>query len=280
MLQYIFTCLLGFVGVTQCLSVSRTNENLTAIPLDIHPNVTRLDVSHNQIERIGADTLRRYALLVFLGFNVNNLKYIEYGSFDHNPFLEQIVLTNNMIESMPAPFCEAPSKLLKIGFWSAITVVQNISFRSCDQLLEINLGYNAFGLLDASILPSSLLHLLMNSANLREFPALPLHTPHLEMLSLKSNAITYIPTERILGLPHLMVLDLTKNGLLTIPDLWSIPLSTILLDGNPLVCNASLCHLCMRPTLDIDVTCGSPVGWAGQQLMSINPLHLGCEQGE
>ena len=126
----------------------------------------------------------------------------------------------------------------------------------------------------------------------------------LEYINLSENDITDVPASTINGILNLLTLilndnkisvlgdipalwahlHLQNNNLRTLPDLYNIKLETLMLRGNPLCCNQSLCWLRMwpwnktLPTLD-EAYCTTPSDFSELRAMQVHPTELQCFNG-
>ena len=118
-------------------------------------------------------------------------------------------------------------------------------------------------------------------------PCVPQHTladlRHLRILYLHSNQLQYLSDVSFIGV--LEDVRLHNNCLTTVPDLYNLPLVTLTLAENPLVCNQSLCWIRMWPWFKVPIaldaiTCGSPASFSGSVLMDVHPVLLHCYRGK
>ena len=267
--------------------VKKWNQNLTSIPQDFDQLVTEMYLGNNEITRITNMSLHQYRLLRVLDIRFNGLIYIEDGSFDNNPYLEELNARKNLITYLPYSYGLAASSLRTIDLWDALNLqaTREINFTHLTGLRWLNIGSaNYRGSFDSAVLPESLEFISLNWARLERFPIFTHHTPNIDRITIKGNKITVIPNENLENL-KLKSLRVTYNLLSTVPDLYRLPLENLELSNNPLVCNHSLCwvRMCpwMKPQLSIDdARCSSPQFPQGILLTSINPVILDCQHGE
>ena len=272
------------------LQVDLCSQNLTRIPNTtvIPPTVTILILNKNYIERIFEDDLRPFTKLNKLYMNKVGIKVIENGAFDYNGELEYLEIRDNYhtLEHLPISFGPSRLYLTHIHLWASLHNGVNFDFRELVVLKWLNIGYWLKGSLDPAKLPPSLEHLTLNMNPLYNLPNLVPHTPNLTELRAANIRISHVSDDVIIGLTKLNILDLMFNQLRTLPDLYHLPLVNLYLSGNPLTCNQSLCWIRMwnykrSPTLSVDdAVCEEPLALKGSPLTQVNPVDLGCFEGE
>ena len=259
--------------------------NATVIPL----TVNKLKLEKNCIERIFSDDLTPFTELRMLFMSGVRLRIIEDGAFDHNDKLEYLDLQGSLgaLEYLPISFGPPKLYLTRIHLWASINEnIVNFDFRELIALEMLNIGLWRKGVVDPSKLPRNLLRLILNFTPLLNMPYFTPHTPNLTTLSASGSKLTRIPEDALIGLTKLEILNLKKNKLRTLPDLYHLPLVSLILDGNPLECNRSLCWVRMwnhkKPlTLSIGaVVCEDPLVVRGTQLIQIHPIDLRCFDGK
>ena len=287
---FISSCIY-LIAAKGVVALDLSSQNLIKIPNTtvIPPTVTILILNYNDIERIFADDLTLYTDLLQLRMIDTGLRVIEDGAFDSNNKLEHLNCQNNMhlLEYLPSSFGPLKLSLTFLHLWASLQMnVANFNFRELHALRWLNIGASSKRGLDPSKLPRSLLVLYLNYNALYNFPNFAPHTPNLTELYAPDTRVSDIPDEFIIGLTKLKRLDLGGNHLRTLPDLYHLPLVNLGLRGNPLNCNRSLCWVRMwnykkSPALKVeDAVCKYPLALAGTQLMQVNPVRLGCFQGE
>ena len=123
-------------------------------------------------------------------------------------------------------------------------------------------------------------------------------------VDLSNNYITDVPANTLLGIPNLLTLRLNQNkisvlgdisalwahvylednNLTTLPDLYNMRLDTLMMEGNPLSCNQTLCWLRMWPwnkTLPImdNPNCINPSKDSLSVAIQVHPAELQCFKG-
>ena len=148
--------------------------------------------------------------------------------------------------------------------------------------------------LESMYLYGNLLHTMPNISYLTK----------LTHVDFSENAITDVPASTLYGITNRLTLKLTKNkiavigdisalwahvylennNLTTLPDLYNMRLETLMLEGNPLSCNQSLCWMRMwpwyktLPTLD-DAYCSTPSVMSDLKAVRVHPTQLQCFNG-
>ena len=269
------------------LKVKRQNEGLTSVPQDINVLVTNLILKDNEITRITNTSLSLYVELISIDLTRNDIMYIEDGAFDTNGKLKKITATNNDIKGLPRSFGAAAGSLEHIMFWAALhySIITKMNLTELTSLSTINIGSTVYRSgFDAALLPRNLEWICINVARLQNFPDFAPNTPNIHSIILARNEITYIPETAIMGLSELIELGINENRLLTLPDLFHLPMNDLSMRENLLECNQSVCWVRMAPWLRQqlildDITCNSPQVLQGQRLMDIHPVKLSCHDG-
>lgn len=92
---------------------------LTQIPSDLPNNITRLDISHNQLRWLGPANLTKYSQLVYLNAGYNTISKLQPDLCQNVPLLQILKLEHNELSKLPDKV-----------------------FASCTNLTELSLGYN------------------------------------------------------------------------------------------------------------------------------------------
>ena len=232
--------------ITSAVSVDKSNMGLTFVPWDISIQVENLNLEYNRIIRITNMSFIQFIQLHTLKLSVNDLTYIENGSFDYNAKLETLSATGNNIMQLSHWFGAAAASLTNLHLWCALRdpAINNMNFTEMINLDWLNIGCsNLHGGFDASRLPRNLKNVCLNYGGLTKFPDFARHTPNIATIMTTGNATTEVPSEYIIGNTTLKQLTLNRNRLSTIPDLYHLPLTSLALNENPIVCNQSLCWL-------------------------------------
>ena len=285
------------------LVVIRENEGLTRIPTDINPNVTILRLASNDITRVEEGDLAGLVWLQELYMGDNQINFISPVAFINNTKLVKIYAPVHRLSEFPIGFAGAWPSIVDIDVRDGIFTklpIQLIGFPVLERIvftkspIELEMGH----------LPS-LIRLHASSCGLDTFPNLS-RTPRLIMAQLHNNNFTEIPESAIMGLTnltkltfpgsrvrylpdlsHLVSLEFLRaddNYIISLPDMYHLPLATITLFHNPLLCDKTLCWIRMwdsvKPGIDMsEINCGHPQKYLGATLMSIHPTDLHCYEG-
>ncbi|NXJ75176.1 TLR3 protein, partial [Trogon melanurus] len=170
---------------------------LTQIPSDLPNNITGLDISHNQLRKLGPANLTKYSQLVYLNAGYNSISKLQPELCQNVPLLQILKLEHNELYKLP-----------------------DRAFASCTNLTELNLGYNRIYTQNIQNDPFKILenlhildlsHNFLKSANL----GLQQQLKNLRELMLNSNQITELKKEdfSFLSNTSLNSLDLSSNPL-------------------------------------------------------------------
>ena len=209
-----------------------------------------------------------------------SMEHIPQQHIDPLIYVKEILLDNNKLTLMP----NLSHMPLLYDLWIYDNLIQEVPRSHISGLVSLkNL-----------LMDRNLLHMMPNCSYLTK----------LEELSLTKNCITHVPASTLLGIPKLLKLRLNNNkisvlgditslwarlylqnnNLTTLPDLYNMKLKTLMLKGNPLSCNQSLCWLRMwpwnkpLPTLD-NVFCATPSDMTEVQAVRVHPTKLQCFNG-
>ena len=271
------------------MRVDMAHQNLASVPGDINVRVTDLELSNNKIARITNTSFMLYSELIEIGLHDNGLIFIEDGSFDYNAKLENLDLSSNIIQQVPQSFGPAATSLEDIHLWAALTkgAVKKLELKSMTNLRWLNIGNNDHqGAVDPDLLPSRLETIVLNAANVIDFPNFTRYNPRVSRISIGGNRhLKHIPESSLAGNLALNELNVHDNGLTTMPDLYHLPLAKLSLGGNPLICNQSICWIrmwsWMKTPLTLDtISCEAPESVQGKLLMETHPVASGCQNGK
>ena len=204
--------------------------------------------------------------------------------------LRWLSMMYNEISQLPSTLGPPTTSSIDFNLWSAFqygvrALISHPFFAWFDSLKILNLGDNAHGHFNASLLPRSLTYIDLGYARLVEFPDFSSQTPNLEDINVYKNPLQAIPRLHLKGMLRTRYLKVTDNLLTTIPDLYHIDFKELRVAGNPLECNQSLCWIRMWPWMKSPVlmdtpTCETPASLRGKPLMEIAPTDLQCYKGE
>ena len=271
------------------MRVDLTKQNLTDVPGDIDVNVTELDLSENEITNITNNSFVFYNQLIRISLHDNDLIIIEDGSFDHNAKLKYLDMSDNKIQQVPQSFGPATKSLEVVQLWAALDkgAVKKLNLKRMINLRWLNIGnIDHQGMVDPAVLPNKLETVNLNAANVIVFPNFTKFTPNVSHISIGGNHyLTRIPDSSLSGNLALKELNIHDNGLATLPDLYHLPLNKLSLQGNPLICNQSVCWIrmwsWMKTPLTLDtILCEAPESVQGKMLMETHPVASGCQNGK
>ena len=285
------------------LIVNRRNEKLTAIPTDINPDVTILQLEYNDVTHIEEGDLGSLVWLQVLYIGHNKINFISQAAFINNTKLGKIVMSHYTLPEFPLAF---------VGLWPSIVYldIKNGELITQTVILARFPLLQRFAINDVKIklemghLPS-LKKMYAQRCALDTFPNLS-GAPGLEWVQLHNNNFTEVPQSALMGLKnlarlnfpgnrvsyipdlsHLMSLEMLKadeNYIISFPDLYHLPLTTLTLSNNPLLCDKTLCWIrmwdMMKPVIEMsEITCAYPHKHMGFTLMSIHPTEMHCYEG-
>ena len=308
----LFTILL-FIPSVLTLTVNLYNHTLARVPQNITVNVAILHLDLNSIVHLPDCCFCIYHQLEELSLQQNGLEIVSETVFANNSRLRRLKLAYNMITSFPSFLQGAGESLTMIDLRvedDAPVTLTNLSFLNYPKLEYISLMRNhiSSGVLHIFNLPS-LITLFAKDCGLTFFPDLSAAT-QLEQFHLTNNKFDSVPPQSIHGLTklnrfavassgitqlpinmqYLVGLErlvLHQNKLSTLPDLFNLSLTYILLNRNPVLCDQSLCWLRMwcfmkPPPTGFDSTllkCASPESLRDSILMTVNPVDMECYKG-
>ena len=219
--------------------------------------------------------------------------------------LSVVTVIGNLISIIPQ---EHISTLSNLKWFRAsknnIKAIPNFSHMILLSLLELNNN-------DITLFPHAHISGLISLDTLKagnnlvhEMPNVS-YLPKLELADFSNNIIQHVPASCLRGLPMIKTLDLNNNRISRMddnsmprgdlylhdnqlpspPDLYDMKVSSLTLNGNPLVCDQLLCWLRMWPfvkTLPLldDFFCAAPSFLNGSLVMDIHPVNLRCYKGK
>ena len=286
-------------------------SNITSIPQEVSPGDPELIIQGNTITRIPAEAFISYSNLKFLAFYGVPLYYIEEGAFRGQDKLQilRIVYTGRTL--LFPPHLGPPTKsLIRISLWGAVPSTTTMAypyFAAFEQLTFFNIGLNYLNISNADLLPNNIttFHAPYNEISI--FPNVGTYAPLIQEISFHSCGMLDLPVGSVTGLTEVKLLllynnklsnfpDITfmkvlenlqlhTNRLSSMPDLYELPLTTLTLEDNPLVCGKDLCWIRMWPWMKASTipndepTCAGPAAMDGMRLMDVDPALMECFRG-
>ncbi|XP_018421685.1 PREDICTED: toll-like receptor 2 [Nanorana parkeri] len=81
--------------------VTCKGQDLERVPPNLSENLVYLDLSYNNILKIGAEDFLQYPNLHTLNLSFNNISYIENKTFQYNALIRNLSLSNNALSEIP-----------------------------------------------------------------------------------------------------------------------------------------------------------------------------------
>ena len=286
-----------------------SGSNLTSIPQEASPGDQLLYIRDNTIRRIPVDAFVSYSKLRRLIFIGVGLQYIENDAFRRQDKLEILSIIDSCRNLLLPPDFGPPTKsLIRIILWGTLSRNNAIAypyFEAFEKLESLNIGGNYLKVPD-HFLPNNLtvFYAMMNV--MPTFPSFGI-TPLLQNIALHSSRMNTISLQTVAGLTgveglglhnnrlsdlpdisfmkDLVYIPLHRNRLASMPDLYELPLTTLTLANNPLVCDKALCWIRMWPWMKISTipsdepTCAGPAAMVMMRLMDVDPVLMKCFKG-
>ncbi|XP_054768824.2 insulin-like growth factor-binding protein complex acid labile subunit [Lytechinus pictus] len=193
-----------------------THRNLTEVPTDIVEDIAMLDLSHNQLTRLGNASFNRLPHLRLLSLRSNEMTSIETGVFDSLPELYKITLSNNNLTCLPTDVFSHNQKLQIVD----LSVNQFVNFpgnaiNHVQSLTLLNMEKNSLSRLDFTGFESRNITLLNfkynNFSSFSEDDFLPLRNAKIKQFTLKKNFLTSLPYGLFRHLEGVQEMILTNN---------------------------------------------------------------------
>ena len=270
--------------------VDRSENNLTAVPSNITISVEILLLTHNFIARISATDLSTFVNVTKVNLVSNKIRVLEDGCFDNNGKLAELRLDRNKIHHWPISLGPLESSLKVLGLHSSIMRdIANFDLRSQSLMHDISLGGNNFdemGIDIITLLPRYVYSLFLDDCAFSRLPNFTTYIPGIKHIGMEKNNIRHISVDDFKDLTELKTLELERNKLQTIPDLYDMKsLKNLKLAGNPLVCNHTFCWIIMwnhekKSKLKIGkAACHSPDDLDGVKISNVDPVDIACYEG-
>ena len=219
---YLFTYSICFISDVDMTKVDLAKQQLTAVPSDLPIAVETLDLEQNLLQVLNAGSFSNYPGLKILDLSHNPLEVIEDGTFNHQTTLLELRLHLCKIRKLPVSFGPSTTTLLTWDIHSGYTttsIFQKPYFADFTSLEDLVLVFEGEDLsVDMSLLPSSILFLIMNYSVIRTLPDF-IYIPNLERLYLNDNEMEHIPQQHIDPLIYVGCMLLENNKLTSMPNL-------------------------------------------------------------
>lgn len=213
------------------LKTSCTSASLEFVPIQLNPDLQRLDLSHNKIVQIHF-SFHFYERLVSLNLSYNKIKSLGTSNFNLQRNLTLLDLSNNLIEAISKDSLKGLKALTQLDLSNNnLEEINPAALRELHSLVSLKLCGNRLGHLEEG--------LFRTSRNLKE-------------LFLNDNQFLEVPTVALIDTVHLRHLSLSRNLILSIgggdfPNL--LELHTLLLNNN-VITDIDPTGLSAFPTLD------------------------------
>ena len=227
------------MNMVMTLYIDRERHNLTSVPQDIDAFVTHLILRYNKIKRVTNMSFVMYTELQFIDLLKNGLRHIGEGTFHNNAKLEELNAMKNKIQYFPQSFGAAKWSLKRILLWASVTgIIKQLNLTGLETLEKLDIGANnCKGSFNAALLPRNLRSIGIRFGRLQVFPDFISSTLNIQSIALEKNDIAYIAEEAVTGLAALTTLNLNRNKLHAVPDLYHLPITKLLLGDNLINCN-------------------------------------------
>ena len=310
----ILICLGGILSAE--VVVRLVDESLTSVPQNITHQVTKLDLSMNEISFLDNSSFHLFKEMTSINVNYNPVKKIWNGTFDNNLLLKEFLCFACDLKILPSSFGPAMNKITILNMEHAVSdtgILTSPYFDGFTSLEELDVSYNNVYDIDSIKIPPSIKILHLRGNRLVRFPNVSAHRfPALTKLYLNFNDLTNISDATLAGMNSMMevlgfmdnnlvefgdvtvmkslrVLYLAGNKLETIPDMLGVfpRLWVLTIEHNTrMTCDFRMCwkRLWDRVRTPItrsdDVQCTAPPAARGHDLSLISPGFMQCDQGD
>ncbi|XP_019408388.1 PREDICTED: leucine-rich repeat-containing protein 66 [Crocodylus porosus] len=255
----------------------------SAIPTDISPTVTVLDLSYNTISVLLWSNWRDEEWNIkHLNLSNNLISELHLDSFRNLPFLETLNLNGNIIYYIVLDICKSEDwseEHGKVYTYSLLPFLKVLAIER-NNLSAIPRGLGMLQSLQSVHLSSNeILQIEQNDFH---------NCSQLKNIYLQNNKITKIHPDAFKNLKKLQVLDLSNNVMTTILPEMFIELNIFHLEvdlsNNPWICNCRLMHfkqflsfISVSLRKKMSILCSEPISNLGKPLLSLTSLDLNCE---
>ena len=259
---------------------------------------------------IPKDAFITYTNLTALEFESAGIASIEEGAFNGLDKLVSFISIKNQNLQLPSDFGPPTKTLTTLMLYNSLPMYETpvfpyfAAFENL-KLLDIGGSWASYGIEN---LPPNLTVINLGKTHPKIFPNLGITCAMLQEIYIHKNDLHSISLEAVTGLNEVMILDLRNNKLTAIPDisfmskleilrlhnnllssvpdLYDLPLTTLTLQENPLICDKALCWLRMlpwtkpNPSIPTDTpVCAGPSKVDGKTLMEVDPAFMECFDG-
>ena len=289
-----------------------TYPNLRSIPSEAWPGDNFVQIFNIPISHIPVDAFISYSNLEWIHLDNLGLHYIEEGAFRGQDKLHYLYIHNAGVAlQLPSNLGPPTKSLVTLMLWNTLPRRKAMIypyFAAFEKLEFLNIGGGYTETFEAHLLPRNLTNFFGQTLVLPTFPSIGNYAPLLQQISLESCEMNTMPVRNMSGLTNVKILSLRNNALsllpdisfmkvletlilhrnrlASMPDLYELPLTTLTLNENPLMCDKALCWIRMWPwmrnsTIPSDEpTCVGPIPIGGMKLMGVDPTLMECFGGE
>ncbi|VDI27378.1 Hypothetical predicted protein [Mytilus galloprovincialis] len=200
------------------------HQGFTLVPMDLPPDIKKLDLSYNRLTRLYSNGFLRYKYLEYLLIDNNDIRWLHTTAFSSLSFLRHLSLSRNYLnvsESYPQGVFEPLNNL------SVLDISRNMKYQDYNPYkipvsglsnlreLSIDLVFNAtFGqqfkkLHNLQVLKLDYCH--VNHLNNETFSEMPVNIREFHMTTCKYFVV--IEGGVLIPFPHLKVLNLTNSNI-------------------------------------------------------------------
>ena len=277
-----------------------TGDNISSIPLEENAGDPELFIHDIQIERIPKGAFITYSNLIHLELFRND------GQFK----LKYFLCYYNLNMQLPTDLGPPTSSLTVINWWMSPPnqIISFPCFAAFKNVTFLNIGAWWLATFQPNLIPQSLLYINLAYNILPVFPKFVSYAPMLEDIRVYHCEMHSVSTENVTGLTEVKTFDLNSNQLAhipnisfmskleilllndnylpSVPDLFHLPLTTLNLVKNPLMCDKALCWIRMWPWMKTTLipsdepVCAGPAEVSGVKLMDVDPTFMECFRGK
>ena len=260
---------------------------------------------------IPTDAFITYTNLRELTFETTGIGYIAEGAFNGLDKLVSFISISNQNLQLPSDFGPPTETLTTLKLYGSLPKNQTPVypyFTAFDHLKLLDIG-GSWASYSIENLPSNLTIINLSFTIPKIFPKLGIIGAMLQEIYIYKTGLHSISFEAVTGLNEVTILDLRNNKLTTIPDisfmskleilklhnnllssvpdLYDLPLTTLTLQDNPLICDKTLCWIRMLPWMKPNLSlptytpvCAGPPKVYGKALMEVDPAFMECFDGK